>query len=149
MQRSLLLLLCALISAVAARATPMSKWPTIGTFATSDGGRATIFLDTHSITRHDHFWTARLRTLFTIDQKTDGGGSFRSEMDVYAYDCREARAALVSSVRYRSDDVTGAVVAEIKHSAPSEYQWSSTAPGSAMDVARRITCDLAKMAQGD
>src|SRR6478735_7747996 len=98
MQRSSLLLLCALISAVAARATPMSKWPTIGTFATPDGGRATVFLDTHSITRHGDFWTARLRTLFTIDQKNDGGESFRSEMDVYAYDCREARAALVSSV---------------------------------------------------
>ena len=86
-------------SALAVTAHAASKWPSIGTFAVPSGGTAIILLDVASMTRHGGVWTARQKTLFSSPQKTAAGLSFRSELELYAYDCAADRTALSPMMR--------------------------------------------------
>jgi hypothetical protein len=133
-----------LVSATAIHAT--QKWPSIGTFAMPDGGTATVFVDGgNGLTRHGDFWTARQKTLYSSPQNTPKGVSFRSELDIYAYDCAGNRTALVSYARYEGADLAGAVVDKMEHSSPSDYEWITPTNGSVLEAGRKIVCGLAAM----
>ena len=135
-------------SALAVTAHAASKWPSIGTFAVPSGGTAIILLDVASMTRHGGVWTARQKTLFSSPQKTAAGLSFRSELDMYAYDCAADRTALVSYTRYEGADVSGTVVEKKEPSSAGEYDWTNPAAGSVLEGARKLVCGLAGMMQG-
>jgi hypothetical protein len=118
MSRLVILITSLLAFAIATYAA--QKWPSIGTFAMPDGGTATVFVDGgNGLTRHGDFWTARQKTLYSSPQKSSNGAAFRSELDVYAYDCTGNRTALVSYARYEGADLAGAVVDKMEHTSPS------------------------------
>jgi hypothetical protein len=130
----------------AAATDAAQKWPSIGTFAMPGGGTATVFVDAgNGLGRHGDFWTARQKTLFSSPQKTPKDASFRSELDVYAYDCIGNRTALVSYTRYEGEDLAGSVVDKMEHSSPSDYEWTTPTSGSVLEAARKIVCGLAAM----
>jgi hypothetical protein len=135
-------------SVLAAAVDAAQKWPSIGTFAMPDGGRATVFVDGgNGLSRHGDYWTARQKTLFTSPQKTAAGASFRSELDVYAYDCAGNRTALVSYMRYDGQDLTGSVVDKLERASPSDYEWVNPTSGSVLDAAKKIVCGLIALRQ--
>jgi hypothetical protein len=108
-----------------------------------DGGTATVFVDTgNGLTRHGDFWTARQKTLFTLPQKAAGGASFRSELDVYAYDCKGSRNALVSYMRYDGENLAGTVVDKLERSSPNQYEWISPTPRSVLEASSKIVCSF-------
>jgi len=134
------------VSVLTTAADAAEKWPSIGTFAMPDGGTATVFVDGgHGLTRHGDIWTDRQKTLFTSPQKTAKGASFRSELAVYAYDCRANRTALVSYTRYEGEDLAGSVVDKLERSSPSDYEWITPTNGSVLERASKIVCGLAAM----
>ncbi len=105
-----------------------------------------VFVDGgNGMTRHGDFWTARQKTLFSAPQSTAGGAAFRSELDVYAYDCIASRTALVSYARYEGENLAGTVVDNMKHSSPSEYEWTTPTAGSVLEASQKIVCSLAAM----
>lgn len=101
--------------------------------------------DGNGMSRHGDFWTARQKTLFSTPQQTSAGTSFRSELDVYAYDCTANRTALVSYTRYDGEGLTGAVVDKMEHSSAAEYQWVTPTAGTVLESARKLVCGLAAM----
>jgi hypothetical protein len=124
------------------------KWPSIGTFAMPDGGTATVFVDLgNGLTRHADYWTAKQKTLFTAPQKAASGGSFRSESDEYAYDCKGNRTALVSYTRYEGETLAGTIVDKLEPSSPSDYKWATTTTGSVLAVASKMVCSFAAMSR--
>jgi hypothetical protein len=124
------------------------KWPSIGTFVMPDGGTATVFVDTgNGLTRHGDYWTARQKTLFTAPQKTASGGSFRSELDEYAYDCKGNRIALVGYTRYEGENLAGTIVDKLEPSSPSDYKWTTTTTGSVLAAASKLVCGFAAMSR--
>jgi hypothetical protein len=125
------------LSAFAAAALAAQKWPSIGTFAIPDGGTAA--------TRHGDYWTARQKTLFSAAQRSASGASFRSELDVYAYDCQGNRTALVSYTRYEGENLAGALMDKMERSSPSEYEWVTPASGGVLEAAKKIVCSFAAM----
>ena len=142
MREAVLILLS--LSAIPAAASAAQKWPSIGTFAMPGGGTATVFVEGgDSLIRHGNFWTTKQKTLFSSPQKNGAGAAFRSELDVYAYDCTASRTALVSYTRYEGENLTGIVVERIEHSSPSEYEWTTPTAGSVLESARKIVCRLA------
>ena len=147
MRKTAVLLLS--VSAFASAADAAQKWPSIGTFAMPGGGTATVFVDGgNGLTRHGDFWTARQKTLFSSPQRTSTGASFRSELDVYAYDCTVSRTALVSYTRYDGENLAGTVVEKLEHSSPSEYEWTTPTTGSVLERSRQIVCSLAALRSG-
>jgi len=131
------------ILVIASFADAAEKWPSIGTFSIPDGGTATVFVDGgNGLSRHGDFWTDKQKTLYSSPQKTATGASFRSELDVYAYDCRANRTALVSYVRYEGENLAGSVVDKLEHSSASDYDWSTPTPGSVLERASKIVCGL-------
>jgi hypothetical protein len=144
MRRTAILFLSVLAGPPAADAA--QKWPSIGTFVMPGGGTATVFVDGgDGLTRHGDVWTARQKTLFSSPQPTATGTSFRSELDVYAYDCAGNRSALVSSARYEGENLAGTVVQKTERSSPGEYEWITPTTGSVLDAARKVVCGLAAM----
>jgi hypothetical protein len=138
----LVCLSCFAIAAVAAK----EKWPSIGTFTVPDGGTATVFVDAgNGMTRHGDYWTARQKTLFSAPQKSASGASFRSELDVYAYDCQGNRTALVSYSRYEGENLAGTVVDKLERTSPSDYEWVTPTTGGVLEAAKKIVCGLAAM----
>jgi hypothetical protein len=134
------------LSAFAAAALAAQKWPSIGTFAIPDGGTAAVFVDTgNGLTRHGDYWTARQKTLFSAAQRSASGASFRSELDVYAYDCQGNRTALVSYTRYEGENLAGALMDKMERSSPSEYEWVTPASGGVLEAAKKIVCSFAAM----
>jgi hypothetical protein len=122
------------------------KWPSIGTFAMPDGGTATVFVEgRNGLTRHGDFWTAKQKTLYSSPQKASNGTAYRSELDVYAYDCTGNRAALVGYTRYEGADLAGAVVDKMERASPSEYEWVAPTNGSVLETGKKIVCGLAAM----
>ena len=141
MRRFAVFLLWLLLIATATDAA--EKWPSIGTFALPDGGTATVFVDGgNGLSRHGDFWTDRQKTLYSSAQKTSTGASFRSELDVYAYDCRGNRTALVSYSRYEGENLAGSVVDKLEHASPSDYEWRTPPSGSVLERASKIVCGL-------
>ncbi len=141
MRKAVILLLWA--SAVPVAAASVQKWPSIGTFVMPGGGTATVFVDGgDGLTRHGSFWTARQKTLFSAPQQAAAGGAFRSELDLYAYDCAVSRTALVSYTRYEGENLAGTVVEKIEHSSPNEYDWTTPTAGSVLEKSLRIVCGL-------
>jgi hypothetical protein len=142
-RRSIALLVFLWVLAGASAGYAAQKWPSIGTFAMPDGGTATVFVDGgNGLTRHTDFWTARQKTLFTLPQKAATGASFRSELDVYAYDCKGNRTALVSYIRYDGENLAGSVVDKLERSFANEYEWISPTAGSVLDAAGKVICSL-------
>jgi len=131
---------------IASAADAAEKWPSIGTFGMPDGGTATVFVDGgNGLSRHGEFWTDRQKTLYSSPQKTATGALFRSELDVYAYDCRANRTALVSYARYEGGNLAGAVVDKLEHSSVSDYEWVTPTSGSVLERASKIVCGLVTM----
>jgi hypothetical protein len=146
MHRPAIFFLGVLVTVTSADAA--EKWPSIGTFAMPDGGSAKVFVDGgNGLSRHGDFWTDRQKTLFSSPQKTSGGGSFRSELDVYAYDCQGNRVALVSYTRYEGENLAGSVVDKMEHSSANEYEWSTPTSGSVLERASKIVCSLIAIRQ--
>jgi hypothetical protein len=144
MRRLAVFLFGVLVIATAAGAA--EKWPSIGTFALPDGGTAAVFVDGgNGLSRHGDFWTDRQKTLYSSPQKTSAGASFRSELDVYAYDCRANRTALVSYSRYEGENLAGAVVDKLEHASANDYEWSTPTSGSVLERASKIVCGLVAM----
>lgn len=113
-----------------------------------DGGTATVFVDLgNGLTRHGDYWTAMQKTLFTAPQKTASGGSFRSELDEYAYDCKGNRTALVSYTRYEGENLAGTIMDTLQPSSPSDYKWATTTTGSVLAVASKMVCGFAAMSR--
>jgi hypothetical protein len=105
-----------------------------------------VFVEgSNGLTRHSGFWTARQKILFSSPQQTTKGASFRSQLDVYAYDCARNRTAHVSYLRYEGADLTGSVVDKMEHSSPSDYEWITPTTGSVLEAARKLVCGLAAM----
>lgn len=139
-----LLWLCLLGASAPGATGKDARWFLVGTFADPGGeGWEQILLDTVSLKPADGLWTITQQDLFSSAQKTEAGASFTSELDVYAYDCRANRAAVVSYKRYEHKELSGGVVDEMHNTSPREYKWLDPAPGSALEAARRVVCGLA------
>src|SRR2546429_6486970 len=128
----LLVLACAAVCAASA-AGAAAEWQPIGEADSSNGGKMQILIDSASIKERHGVLTVWEKLLFSVPQHDNRQGKpYSSELEMWALDCKEERAALVSSAKYGGVNQNGAVT-ETMERTPGQYQWIEAGAGALIE----------------
>lgn len=97
-------------------------------------------LDADSIKNRNGVLTAWLRVSYNSDQTGVPGETYRSSLQLWAFDCRGERRALLQATGYAGPDATGKAVSTHMYSLDSANSWQHVAPNSMGEASLKFVC---------
>jgi hypothetical protein len=114
-----------------------SDWQTV---ADRPDGQIVTMLDVNSIKNRNGTLTAWLRVSYSSDQTGVPGETYRSSLQLWAFDCRGERRALMQATGYDGPDATGKAVATHIFTLDSNNSWQHVEPNSVGEASLKLVC---------
>ena len=113
-------------------ATPATQWQRL--YTATD---RSVDMDLSRIRRHDDLVLAWVKFSFTKDQPDPNKGSYRSMLQLWAYQCGIGRHALVQYAEFSKAGADGKVIAS---DARDHLDWSYPEPDTIGEQAMKVAC---------
>lgn len=138
------LILRAVLAAAMLAANPAqaADWRLLGESGPA-GNTITTLVDVSSIKHREDLLTAWEKKLYAVPQKNSSNGRlFRSDLELWAFDCKDERVAIISFTDYEGEDIGGAAVSSVEMPL-SQLVWSFVSPGSVFEGGLKLVCGIA------